>query len=624
MNFPLLRLEIRKNGLSAASAAAAFLITLPVSLLVSSATGLEPRLSLDAGLTAWVLLGVPLAAVLIGASSGSATGSADAVAAEGLLPRSPERRALNTLAASVFLAAAFAAFVLATAAVLGMPPGRVLSPGQKAWGASFWYGLELAPLVALAALDALAGAWALSRLLGHGVAGGLLALVATAATAAGIAVSFGLQVEHHDWGVAGTGTALLIAWGGAAAKFWAGALAARWSERRTGPRALAGVLVLMLLPAIAIWGRSVGEMRMLDARVVPATYEAIYSYQSFHDPFPHGAKALAAAGTGAVLKTVRGGVVIASASGVRPLVAEQNTGLSELLLEPYKTWLHGAWRDDMGRLWIERYVSPNTELWRVDGGKAESRRVTDGGSLSMILGEPLKHRYPDGKRMLVARAEDYFERGDKARWYEGYNPFLDARRRETGAAKPACGGRCLDAGGRRWTLPGQAIDDGFVSPDEFAGRRAYLIPVRKKDGRSVVALCRADGTVDIAWPYLKGFGYGGLPDGTLYSADGAVLHGIGPDGKLAAPIPYGALAATLPARRDVRPQVVRLSGSRAWLIWGGRLTVLDAAGRKILSRELGRDLKEVVPLADGFLFTTARSAYFSDWEGNTRLVENPR
>ncbi|MDD5303146.1 MAG: hypothetical protein PHS14_08550 [Elusimicrobia bacterium] len=628
MNIRLMRLELRKNGLAAASAAAAFLITLPVCRLVSAATGLELRLSLDAALTAWILLGVPLAAALIGAASGAASASRDALDAEALLPPSPGRRAASSIAVSVLLAAAFAAFVLATGAVLGMPPGRVLAPGQKAWGASFWYGLQLAPLVALAALDVLAGAWALSRLLGHGVAGGLLALAATTAAGAGLAVCFGLEIEHYNWGAACLRPALAIAYGGALAKVWAGVLAARWSERRTGARTLACALALLILPAFMIWGRAGAELSMLDARVVPAGHEAVYRYQSIDDRFPRGGRALAAAGEGAVLKTVRGGIVIADARGVRPLVPEQNTGLSELLLEPYKTWIHGAWRDEKGVLWIERYVSPNTELWRIEGAKAASRRMTDGGSLGMIAGVPLKHRYPDSKRLLLASVDDYFLHGEKASWYEGYIGYLPRRRREAAAARPACAGRCLEVNGRRWKLPGAALSADIIYPDEIGGLRAYLVPVRTAKGEEV-ALCRADGTTDIAWPFRPEPGgrliYRGLPDGTLFAfGERATLRAIAPDGRIVAPIPYSQLAAELPKRRSAQPELVRRAEGKVWLVWGGKLTVLDAGGKTVSSRPLPAGIEETVPLKDGFLITTKRSAYFSDWNGALRRVENPR
>jgi hypothetical protein len=618
MNFPLLKLELRKSRLSAASAAAAFLITLPVCQLVSASTGLELRLSLDAALTAWVLLGVPLAAALIGASSGSTAATRDSLEAEALLPLSPGRRAGSAIAASVLLAASFAAFVLATGALLGMPPGRFFAPGQKAWGASFWYGLQLAPLLALAACDVLAGAWMLSRLLGHGVAGGLLALVATTATGASVAVCLGLEIEHHEWGAACLSTALMIAYAGAPAKVWAGVLAARWNERRSGPRTLAAALALMILPGIMIWGRAGAELKMLDAKVVPIDYE--YSYhrpRGYTEQFPRGSRALAAAGEAAVLKTVRGGIVAADARGVRPLIPEQNTGLSELLLEPYKTWIHGAWRDENGVLWIERYVSPNTELWRIEGSKAESIRMTDGGSFSMIDGVPLKHRYPGSNRLLVARAEDYFRHGDKASWFEGYKDFQIQRRREAGAARVACAGKCLVAGGQRWKLPGIAENGEEVYPHDFAGRRAYLVPVRTGNDWTTV-LCRADGTTEAAW---AGVGHPrGLPDGTLYTiSNDQKLWAIGPDGKVGAP-----LNLTLSPGIWPQSKLMRRAEGKVWFARNGRLSVLDAGGRTLLSRPLPEDIEDAIPLKDGFLITTKRSAYFSDWNGTLRRVENPR
>lgn len=617
MNIPLIRLELRKNRLAAASAAAAFLVTLPVCRLVSAATGLELKLALDAGLTAWVLAGVPLAAALIGAASGAASGSRDALDCEALLPPSPGRRAVSSLAASLLLTASFAAFVLAVAAILGKAPGDFRSPQQMSWGASFWHNLPFTPVLALAAFDVLAGASALSRLIGHGVAGGLLALLLTAASGAGVTACFGLELLHHEWGAVCYASAVTIASAGALAKVWAGVLAARWSERRTGARTLAWALALLILPAVAIWGRMGAELRMLDAKLVPIGYEdSITSYRR-RDPFPRGARALAAAGEGAVLKTLRGGVVLANGSGVRVLVPEQNSGLSDILMEPFKTWIHGAWRDENGVLWVERYVSPNTELWRVEGAKAESMRMTDYGSFSMVAGVPLKHRYPGGKRLMTARAEDYFRHGEKATWREGYKDFIALRRREAGAGRVACGGTCFEAEGRRWKLPGTSNERDAVFPHEFGGRHAYLVPVMNGKKWSM-ALCQADGTTVVAWPdYMI---HDSLPDGTVFviSAGQGKLWAISADGKVAAPL---NLALALP---DSAPRMMRHAEGKAWLVWAGKLTVVDAGGREILSRPLADDIEDAIPLKDGFVFTTKRSAFFSDWSGNLRRVENPR
>lgn len=615
MTLPLIRLELRKNRLAAASAAAAFLVTLPVCRLVSSATGLELSLSLDAALTAWVLLGVPLAAALIGAASGAAAGSRGALEAEGLLPPSPGRRALSSIAAAVLLTAAFAAFVLTVGILIGKPPAALRSPQQMAWGASFWHNLPLAPVLALAAFDVLAGAWALSRLIGHGVAGGLLALLLTAASGAGVAACFGLELLHNQWGSSCYASAVVIASLGALAKVRAGALAARWSERRTGARTIVWALALLILPGLTIWGRAGAELRMLDAKLAPIGYEhSLRSIRGDTEPAPDS-RALAAAGEGAVLKNLRGGVVIADASGVRVLIAEQSAGMSEILFEPFKTWIRGAWRDEKGVLWVERFVSPNTELWRIEGSKIESMRMADHGSISEVAGVPLKHRYPGGNRVLVARAEDYFRRGDKADWFDGYKGITAKRRREAGAGRVSCGGKCFEAEGRRWTLPGVTSERGPVFPREFGGRRAYLVPVRIGEKWSM-ALCRADGSTVVAWPDF--YSPQTLPDGTIYSLWKSKLRSIGPDGTVAAPVDLEP-ALSAPLQRPMR-----IAQGKAWLVSAGRLTVIDAGGREVLTRPLPEDIEDAIPLKDGFVLTTKRSAYFADWTGALRRIENPR
>lgn len=617
MSIPMIRLELRRNRLAAASAAAAFLVTLPVSRLVSTATGLEPRLSLDAALTGWILLGLPLAAALIGASSGAASGSPQARDAESLLPPSPGRRAASAIAASVLLAAAFAAFVLATGAVLGRPPAAVASPQSAAWGARFWHNLPIAPLLALATLDVLAGSWALSRLLGHGVAGGLLGLMLTAASGLAVASCYGLELLHHEWGASCYASALTLACAGAAAKVWAGALAARWSERMSGRRTLAAALALLIVPALAIWGRMGAELRMLDAKVIPIGYEHSFAYPLSSSRAPLSSRSLAVAGEGAVLKTLRGGIVRANAAGARVLVPERNTGLSDILLEPFNTWIRGEWRDENGVRWIERHVSPNVELWRIEGAKVESRLMTDYGSFSTVAGVPLKHRYAGSRRVFVARAEDYFRRGDEAAWFEGYKGFAALRRREAGAGRVACAGKCFQAGGRRWALPGAGENGEEVYPHDFDGRRAYLVSVLTAQGPRIV-LCRPDGSTRIAWP-SDGSSHRGLPDGTLYTiGKDRVLRAVGPDGEVAAPLDLKPALSGAPAA------LMRRADGKVWLATPGRLAVLDADGRPVLSRPLPEDIEDAVPLNDGFLITTKRSAWFSDWSGALRRVENPR
>jgi hypothetical protein len=404
---------------------------------------------------------------------------------------------------------------------------------------------------------------------------------------------------------------MAIASAGALTKVWAGALAARWSERRAGARALSASLALLMLPALAIWARTGAELRMLDAKLIPIGYENSITNFRRRDSVPLGTRALAAAGKGAVLKTLRGGVVLADGSGVRVLIPEQNTGLSDILMEPFKTWIRGAWRDENGVVWVERHVSPNTELWRIEGAKAESLRMTDYGSFSMVAGVPLKHRYPGGKRLMTARAEDYFRHGEKASWREGYKDFLALRRREAGAGRVACGGKCFEADGRRWKLPGTSNDRDAVFPHEFGGRRAYLVPVKNGE-KSSMALCRADGTTVVAW---SGYQFAeNLPDGTLFAFDEDRLLSIGPDGKVSAPI-------RLP---EMNRRLMRLAEGKAWFVRSGRLSVIDAGGRVVLSHPLPEDIEDAVPLKDGFLITTKRSAYFSDWDGKLRRVENPR
>lgn len=124
--------------------------------------------------------------------------------------------------------------------------------------------------------------------------------------------------------------------------------------------------------------------------------------------------------------------------------------------------------------------------------------------------------------------------------------------------------------------------------------------------------------MDIAWPDVGA--PRGLPDGTVYTISlDRKLWAIGPDGKVAAP-----LNMSLSLGRWPRSALMRRAEGKAWFAQAGRLLVLDAGGRTVLTRPLPEDIEGAVPLKDGFLITTKRSAFFSNWDGNLRPVENPR
>jgi hypothetical protein len=628
MTLELLRLEWRRNRLSAAAMAAAFLLTIPVAGLVSSTTGMEPGRAREALLVAWELLGLPLAACLIGAAAGAAASSRDAVEAEALLPVSARRRAWASLSVALALSLLLFALVLGVSGLLGLSPTRAYAPGEKAWGRSFWFDLDVWPLLPLAALDLLAGAWALSRLTGHGVAGGLLALVFGASNIVLAALGLVLGLAGRGWGSGHAAHFVLLLLAAAPAKALAAAWAAEWAERR-GPRLdLARAALLFVLPTAALVGAVARELSHLGGRLKPLEAAPSFHYQHEHGEFPRSARALSAAGDGVLIHALGGGVHLAGPGGVAVVIKGSHDGSWRSIDDWWRAWAYGAWRDRDGRAWIDRYESPDQELWRIEDGRAERRRFRAGGGLVRpYAGLALRHSYPDGDLRLT-EASELFERGDRARSHDGYAGLLRDRASELAAATPACGGRCLKAGGRTWALPGRALRGRLVLPDEAGGRRVYLVPVLTARGREV-ALCRDDGTVEIAWPLrLTAPGrwspYAGLPDGTLFSfGPRRTLWAIGPDGRVAPPLSYDALAARLGGTPSGVPELVRRRGGEVWLVWGDRLAVLDSSGAPARIFPLAKGVREVRALKDGFLFETDRGLRWSDWEGRHRPLRAP-
>ncbi|MCR4295626.1 MAG: hypothetical protein NUW21_08835, partial [Elusimicrobia bacterium] len=134
--------------------------------------------------------------------------------------------------------------------------------------------------------------------------------------------------------------------------------------------------------------------------------------------------------------------------------------------------------------------------------------------------------------------------------------------------------------------------------------------------KSSMALCRPDGSTIVAWPGFHSPRT--LPDGTIFSLREGRLRSIGPDGRVAAPVDVEP-SLTAPLQRPMR-----IAEGKAWLVSSGRLTVIDEGGRTVLTRPLPEDIEDAIPLNDGFVLTTKRSAYFSDWTGALRRIENPR
>lgn len=644
MNATLLRLELRKNWLAAASVAAAFFITLPVSRLVAAASGLQTFKALEAILYAWVLIGLPFAALLIGGAAGAQAAARDVHDAESVLPVSPRRRTAASLAAGVLLLAAVAALLLSVTRLCGSDMAVRLTSntpeGEFTWGTGGWDLLPFAPLATVALLEALLASWVLAYLIGHGVAGGILSLLLIALTLAGMVSGFGLDMFYATryWGPGFEGfvrPALLLS---LAAKLLAAERAAAWRERRPrlGARGVALLAGALLAGPIMFWGATNWILRGLRAQMMLSEPSAFTAHSAEFERMPLTARYLEASGREAAFKTVQGGVIMAGSAGARVVVPENPSGLTDFLFQPYQ--IGAVWdvlRGSDGRVWTTRRDLFESQLWREKAdGAAEVRKVPDGFSFNprwMARRLVVAHWISSDNKELYADADDFFRRGGKAAWTD-FKRLLAQAESAPDAAKVACGGRCLTRGATTWRLPGRAFARGSVLPIVAGGRPAYLIPVTVASG-AVVVLCRLDGRVETAWRMRRTFegGFGtdfyALPDGTLYARGPEKTLGfVDVSGRAAHATSLARLRKEYPETdkdKDWSELVRRDASGNLLVVRADRLFALDRNGLILSARPLPRGVRAVHPLRDGFLADTPGGLYFSDWDGNTRRIRKP-
>jgi hypothetical protein len=152
-----------------------------------------------------------------------------------------------------------------------------------------------------------------------------------------------------------------------------------------------------------------------------------------------------------------------------------------------------------------------------------------------------------------------------------------------------------------------------------------MVPLRSRSG-ATTALCREDGSVDIAWrlrPTEDGWDetFYALPDGTLFNDGPEDDFGIlGADGQAAVPASYARLRRENPELKG-RPALLRRTAGGIELDWNDRLFSLDSSGAVLSSRPLPKG--DAYPLRDGFLVIDRNGIYFSDWNGTTRPLRAP-
>jgi len=629
MIFPLLRLELRQNVLSAASVAIAFFITLPIARLVSAATGLETAKALEAILSAWILIGLPLAAALIGASAGARAASSSAREREALLPVSPARRAGVSLgaAALLFLMCALLVFGTARLSISGL---FTYEHGPLSnWGSDFWEGIPTSPLLHFAALDILFGSWLLAYLIGHGLAGGLLGLLLSLSTAAAIVCGYGLEMIYREsWNVSPfIPHAVSLAGFAVLAKL--AVVFPNVSRRERGMRLRPLLFIPSLLAGPVVSWSLVGHVYTgLIQNFQDAEPSTAFTYQSLSEDAEASPASLAAQGKEILFHTARGGVLLASKDGLHPLIEEERAGLLDLLSGPYNILhLNNSFRDENGRLWFERYSLFYLEIWRVDSQKATRLWRSDG--LYWLRIARL------ARRLLITRPgvgpkgpsysllDQYIRLGKKAPIITDIAAALDDGRKSPLLARIDCKGTCLRRkDGKSWRLPGKALSRESAFPHWAGGRPAYLIPYQRSNGKDAAALCLENGRVETIWSLRStktdfNNRFYALPDGTLYAYEpGDSIGIVDADGRFAGSLNFSPHRG----KRKGQPDLVYRDGGSSWLVWDDDLLKIGPDGSMKAVHRLPGPRYDIRTMRDGVIVNTHSGLHFVDWTGKARRL----
>lgn len=669
-------LEWRKNGRFLWGMAALFVLSLPLAAVSSVRAKVGAVPGVEAGLLFWVGLGVPFAALFLGAASGAGQRGDLARQAEALLPLSPARRAVGALLSSVAQTLALAALVAAAASF--SPTVRHAFAEGELWGMGSPF---LRPIIAVSLFSALYGllaAFCLSYALGHGILGGAAAVLLTLPIAGGLCWARGLELMFGPRVPFGFESWLIVA-AAAAGPLLALPVLARWLDRRAWPGwrgvarvvgALALGLVVAFLALAHQGDRLLRGVFLTDAGGFQAEFlqRAMFSSRASYSSMGAGqalaawprARGAAAAGTAA--HDIRGRVVWLTPDGRRselvPPLPIERVGDLERLGPWIGTRSLAFGRDGSFHLVLERWglsdAKPRWELWM--GKEPPLKRVAggEGGAMGLLpMGHDLYLFDRRGSQAKVQRIGADGSLGparplDK----EWFAPW-----RAAGLAARVDGTRLVGPN-RTWTLPGTparmplpegtrlsglpkkweklALED---APGVWAvwlgGRIVYPARVTLPDGEGAYALCGDDG-VRVVLKRRRPEGFGRLEpvaDGSFWSrnrrdepwdiltADGTALPPFDPRPAEAA---VGAKSDELVSWGTV---LLHAEGQDVWLLARGRALVKARASDgkpewvKKLPYNAPLDAYGTAPYAasaEGLFWHTGRRILFFGWDGKKR------
>lgn len=562
------RLELRRNAVLYGSWPAIFAAT----------AGLSPDDSLAAVLLFWIFIGLPLTAVVFGASAGSGLRGA-AEEAEAELPLAPHARTWGALVAATAALGVTAAAVFLAVLTAGAEVHAVMASVTTDWDRSLIDVMLRAGAFASAVGTAylLLASFALTFATGQAVLGGALAVFLAVLTltplACGMALQtlYGAQAPFLAQAAACVGAALA----GAAA--FLGVEAPRVERRsRRSAAGWAGALAVLLAGAGAGWPALLRTEARLAAsgRIVerPMGHD-VHSIGPWMGPWPPSRRSyengLLIAGFDGSLRRVepsgrRVELLTGSPPSLRSLLFRKprygpghlmgsffgtETSLYRQLPEPPVT---SAFYDREGRLWVRREVSDDKtgpiEVWQGLGdGPLKLHGVLPGGYiLAQHEGRAALLRYssianPDYERFanLPAgkRPSEEFERSAYALLSAGRpglvwqdedfeQPFAEPPRPAEGISETERLRTLVGTipGGRRrvWRLPWPlSVKEGelerVINILPIGGEPAFLVNVTTSRSEHVLVFCRSDGSVATAWKDGPlSYGWSSSPDGAIY------------------------------------------------------------------------------------------------------------
>lgn len=622
-------LQLRKNWLAGAGLTAAFALNFPLGALIASRTGSTPGEVYRGLLLFWTLMGLPISALLIGATSGASLRLEPQRSADEPLPLSPRARLAGGLLAAAVQLAGVGAVVLA--AELLLSPGlRAALSGPFTFATPF-----LKPLLNLLGLMLGAGlllSFALGYALKHALAGGLLAAVAVAATA--FPLSAGLALEDAIGSRAAfAGFALLAGAAALAGPLWALGRLAGWGERgaRLGRRGwaavvagLAGGALLSLFLFELGSGRAARSLRFVDGR--------LWRDDPLHAiPVPDG---------GALLSGLGGSIVHVDGAGRRTRLLEPSRRtLWELFLAGIDRE-QAAWDRD-GRLCVL------SDLFTDAGSALHCGRPASGlarvAVLPRALGVYRIESFGDGLVLFGWRsvATDRSRHrhavipkngAESLVWREG-EPRTDALLGELGyrggsAAKLSADRHRVSAkGAPDCLLPGRAVINPLIHPylpvRRLGTRAVFTTPVELARGERALAVCEG-GRARLEWrgDADANFALRMTADGTLWGwRDGRTLHLAGADG-FQPPLPLDA--ALWSAQKF--PELLRRAEGSLWILAGQQLRRVDEKDGRLLEswplpnmeRLRGEHERAHRVIETGLLVHDGRRLWLIDWNGKRK------